>query len=85
VHLAVGAGGAAKRPAETIGADEVRHHLDVFLGVGAEGRELAVAHAAVGVELERGADEHEAHHAVEIEVAAKTAGGVVEKPAELVC
>ena len=60
VHLAVGAGGAAEGPAETVGADEVGHHLDVFLGVGAEGGELAIAHAAVGVELQRGADEHEA-------------------------
>jgi hypothetical protein len=60
-------------------SDEVGHHLEVFLGVGAEGGELAIANAAVGVELEGGADEHKAHHAVEIEIAAKTLGGVVEE------
>ncbi|MCU0793545.1 MAG: hypothetical protein MUE42_12010 [Opitutaceae bacterium] len=79
VHLTVNAGGATEGPAEAIGADEVGHHLDVFLGVGAEGGELAVAHAGVGVELERGADEHEAHHAIEVEVAADAGGGVVKE------
>ena len=79
MHLAVGARGAAKRPAEAVGANEVRHDLDVFLGVGAEGGQLALAHAAVGVELQGGADEHEGHHAVEIEIAAEAGGGVVEE------
>ena len=75
-----GAGSATDGPAEAVGADEVGHRLDVFLGVGAEGGEFAVAHAAVGVELESGADEHKAHHAVEIEVAAHAlAGRVVKK------
>src|SRR5690606_27086856 len=79
VHLAVGAAGAPERPAEAVGADEVGHHLDVFLGVGAERGELAVAHAAVGVELEGGAGEDERQHAVEIEITAEAAGGVVEE------
>ena len=79
MHLAVGAGGAAKGPAEPVRTDEVGHRLDVFLGVGAERGQLAVAHAAVGVELQGGADEHEGHHAVEVEVAAKAGGGVVEE------
>src|SRR5690606_4940094 len=79
VHLAIGAGGTAEGPAKTVLTDEVRHHLEICLGVGAEGGELAVAHAAVGVELEGGADEHEGHHAVEIEVAAEALGGVVEE------
>ena len=79
VHLAVDAGGAAKGPAEAVGADQVGHHLDVFLAVGAQGGELAVAHARVGVELKGGADEREAHHSVEVEITADTGGGVVEE------
>ena len=79
VHLAVGAGCAAKGPTQTIGANQVRHHLDVLFGVGAEGGEFAVADAAVGVELERGADEHEAHQPVEIKISAEAGGRVVEE------
>lgn len=37
VHLTVGTGGAAESPAQAVGADEVGHHFDVALGVGAEG------------------------------------------------
>jgi len=79
VHLTVGTGGAAKGPAEAVLTDEVGHHLDVLLGVGAEGGELAVAHAAVRVQLQRGADEDERHQTVEVEVAAEAGGGVVEE------
>ena len=79
VHLAVSTRGAAKGPAESVRADEVGHHLDVFFAVGAQGRELAITHAAVGVELQRRADEHEAHHTVKIVIAAKTLGGVIEE------
>ena len=80
VHLAVGAGGAAEGPAEAVRAHEIGHHLDVLLGVSAEGGQLAVADAAVGMELERGADEDKVHHAVEVEIAAEAGGGVVEEP-----
>ena len=79
MHLAVGAGGAAEGPAEPVVADEVGHHLDVFLGVGAERRQLAISDAAVRVQLQRGAHEHERHHAVEIEIAAEAVRRVVEK------
>jgi hypothetical protein len=79
VHLAVGAGGPAEGPAEAVRADEVGHHPDVFLGVGAQRRQLPVAHAAVGVELQRRADEDEGHHPVEVEVAAQPVDRVVEE------
>ena len=79
VHLAVSPRGAAKGPAESVRADEVGHHLDVFFPVGAQGRELAITHAAVGVELQRRADEHEAHHTVKIVIATETLGGVIEE------
>jgi hypothetical protein len=79
VHLAVGAGRAAERPAETVGAHQVGHHPNVLLGVGAQRRQLPVAHAAVGVELQGGADEDKRHHSVQVEVSAQSAGGIVEK------
>ena len=79
VHLAVGSGGAAEGPAQSVGTDEVGHHLDVLLGVGAERRQLAVADAVVGVQLQCGADEHEAHHAIQIEITTESLGGVVEE------
>ena len=79
VHLAVRARGAPERPAEAVRADEVGHHADVLLGIGAQGRQLAVAHAAVRVQLQRRADEDEGHHPVEVEVSAQPADGVVEE------
>ena len=79
MHLAVGARSAAVGPAEAVGAHEVGQHPDVLLGVGAQGGELALAHAGIRMELQRRADEHEAHHAVEIEIAAEPLGRVVEE------
>ena len=79
MHLSVCASRTSECPAKTIGTDEIRHHLDVFFGVGAESGKLSIPHAAVGVELESGADEDERHHTVEIEVTAKTFGGVVDE------
>eukprot|EP01136_Pigoraptor_vietnamica_P032461 Opistho-1_new@94331 len=79
VHLAVGTGGAAVGPALAVRADEVGHHLDVFLGVGAEGGQLALAQGGVGVELQGRAGEDEGHHAVEVEVAADALLDVVEE------
>ena len=79
VHLAIGASGASEGPAKSVVADQIRSHLDVLLGVGAQGRQLPIAHAAVRVQLQRRADEHERHHPVQIEVAAETGRRVVEE------
>ena len=57
------AGSAAEGPAQSVVADEVGHHLDVFLGVRAQRRELAIADAAVRVQLQSRAREDEHHHA----------------------
>ena len=70
VHLAVSAGGAAVGPAEAVRADKVGHHLDVLLGVGAEGGQLAIAQGGVGMELQRGTCEDEGHHSIEVELPA---------------
>src|SRR5690606_26024335 len=67
-------------PAQAVLADEVGQELDVLLREGAQGRELALAQAGVAVQLERLADEHEGHDAVEREGAADAlVGHVVEE------
>ena len=84
VHLSVGARRPAESPAQAVRPNQIGHHPDVFFHIGAQGRQLAVAHAVVGVELESRPDEDEGQHPVEVEISAQAGDRVVEKPAELV-
>ena len=70
MHLAIRARRATKGPAQSVGSHQIGHHLDVFFGVGPQRRQLAVTHSAVGVQLQRGADEHKRHDSVEIVISA---------------
>src|SRR4051794_22637677 len=81
MHLPVGAGRTTESPAEAVRADEIGHHFDIFLSVGAKGRKLPLTNAAVRVQLQGRADEDKAHHAIEVEITTETGGRVVKETA----
>jgi len=73
VHLAIRTQAAAIAPAEAIGPDDVRQHLQILFSYGPEARQFAIAQMDVAVKLQRLTNEDQGHGTVNVETAANPA------------